>query len=55
MNEQHYTPLYFPDGEYIIQITAAESWTPAGAITTTEPVTLQIDGSVYDDWYSAAQ
>ena len=55
MNEQHYTPLYFPDGDYNIQITASESWTPAGAITTSEPVTLQITGSLYDDWYNSAK
>lgn len=52
---QHYTPLYYPDGEYALQITALESWTPAGAIHTYEPAVLQIDGSLYDDYYQSAK
>lgn len=49
--DRHYTPLYFPDGKYIFNIVASDSWTPAGMITITANVEIGIDGNVYNDWY----
>lgn len=51
MNRQHFTPIYFPDGEYKFQIVLSDCWTPAGMLTTYKTVTIQIDGNMYDDWY----
>lgn len=51
MNRQHFTPIYYPDGEYRFQIVLSDCWTPAGMLTTYKTVTIQIDGNMYDDWY----
>ena len=51
MNRQHFTPIYFPDGQYKFQIVLSDCWTPAGMLTTYKTVTIQIDGNMYDDWY----
>ena len=51
MNRQHFTPIYYPDGEYKFQIVLSDCWTPAGMLTTYKTVTIQIDGNMYDDWY----
>ena len=48
----HYTPLYYPDGKYIVQVVKSDMWTPAGmvlSVDTTKPIT--ISGNAYDDWY----
>jgi len=50
--EYHYTPLYFPDGKYIVKVVKSDMWTPSGmiqSIDTTKPIT--ISGNAYDDWY----
>lgn len=49
--DRHYTPLYFPDGNYIFNIVASDVWTPAGMITSAKNVEIGIEGSMYDDWY----
>ena len=48
----HFTPLWYPDGDYFVQVVQSDCWTPAGMITRT--ITLPriiIEGSAYDDWY----
>ncbi len=48
----HFTPLWFPDGNYTIRITHSDCWTPAGMLTlssVTKPII--ISGSAYDDYY----
>ncbi len=50
--EYHYTPLYFPDGKYIVKAVKSDMWTPSGmieSVDTTKPIT--ISGNAYDDWY----
>lgn len=51
MARQHFTPIYYPDGEYKLKAVLSDCWTPAGMITTYKTVTVQINGNVYDDWY----
>ena len=51
MNRQHFTPIYYPNGDYQFQIVLSDCWTPAGMITTRKTVTIQINGNMYDDWY----
>ena len=48
---QHFTPIYYPNGEYNFIIVLSDSWTPAGMIMTYKTVTIQIVGNMYDDWY----
>lgn len=48
----HFTPLWYPDGEYIVCTVATECWTPAGMISSYKSSnTIIINGSAYDDWY----
>ena len=51
MARQHFTPIYYPDGEYKLKSVLSDCWTPAGMIITYKTVTVQINGNVYDDWY----
>lgn len=48
----HYTPLWYPDGNYTIKTFLYDCWTPAGMISlqsTLKPIV--IGGDIYDDWY----
>ncbi len=48
----HFTPLWFPDGDYTVSVTASDFWTPAGMISANvncAPITIK--GSAYDDWF----
>lgn len=47
----HFTPVWYPDGEYNIQVFLFDSWTPAGMLWDCRTYTVKIDGSMYDDWY----
>ena len=49
---QHFIPLSYPDGNYVIQLIKTDMWTPAGAVTAKEnSKPLKISGSVYDEYY----
>ena len=48
----HFTPLWYPDGDYCISVIVYDFWTPAGMATvraTSNKIT--ISGSAYDDWF----
>lgn len=48
----HFTPLWYPDGEYRVLAVISEVWTPSGMIESqklSEPII--ISGNAYDDWY----
>ncbi len=48
----HFTPLWFPDGNYTIRVIHSDCWTPAGMLivsSVTKPIV--ISGSAYDDYY----
>ena len=48
----HFTPLWYPDGNYIVSVTLSDMWTPAGMIKRTMNTnTVKITDSAYDDWY----
>ena len=48
----HFTPLWYPNGYYTVQVMAKEVWTPAGMIyCSINSNTIQIVDSAYDDWY----
>ena len=49
----HFTPIWYPDGDYTVQIVHSDCWTPAGMISRyIIPNTIKIEGSAYDDWYA---
>lgn len=48
----HFTPLWYPNGNYTVSITQSDMWTPAGMIKRTSNTnTIKITDSAYDDWY----
>ncbi|MGN1050772.1 MAG: hypothetical protein ACI4QE_00575, partial [Acutalibacteraceae bacterium] len=48
----HFTPLWYPNGNYIVSITQSDMWTPAGMISKTMNTnTIKITDSAYDDWH----
>lgn len=48
----HFTPIWYPNGNYIVSVCATDVWTPAGMISSIRSSnTIKIVGSVYDDWY----
>ena len=44
----HYTPLWFPDGEYRVFIESVYGWTPAGQFYVYGSDAVTIDGDMYD-------
>jgi hypothetical protein len=52
----HFTPLWYPNGEYTVSVTASEVWTPVGMLTTVRNSNvIHIVDSAYDDWYVGEQ
>lgn len=48
----HYTPLWFPDGNYTVKTYLYDCWTPAGMVSVQNTLTpVVIGGNMYDDWY----
>ena len=49
----HFTPIWYPDGYYIVQKVCSDCWTPMGMLTSKvrSSSTIKIEGSMYDDWY----
>lgn len=48
----HFTPLWYPDGNYIVRVELSDVWTPSGMIKKEyKSNTIKIKDSAYDDWY----
>ncbi len=47
----HFTPVWYPDGEYKLVVFLYEYWTPAGMLWDYAEYTVHMKGTVYDDWY----
>lgn len=48
----HFTPLWYPNGNYAVKVIKSDCWTPAGMVISESVTnTIQISGSAYDDWY----
>lgn len=47
----HFTPVWFPDGQYRTYAECMDAWTPAGMLQINLTDSLTIRGSVFDDWY----
>lgn len=49
---KHFTPMWFPDKPYKVQILATDCWTPVGMLSNLDGTNMiNIRGSLYDDWY----
>ena len=48
----HFTPLWYPDGNYIIRVELTDMWTPSGMMKKEyKSNKIIIKDSAYDDWY----
>ncbi|MEE1066246.1 MAG: InlB B-repeat-containing protein [Acutalibacteraceae bacterium] len=48
----HFTPLWYPDGDYKVRVKLSDLWTPAGMIYMEFNTNyIKIKDSAYDDWY----
>lgn len=48
----HYTPLWYPDGNYTVKTYLYDCWTPAGMISLQNTLSPIVIGSnIYDDWF----
>lgn len=47
----HFTPVWYPDGDYNIIVYMYDCWTPVGMLWDSAVFTIKLSGSVYDDWY----
>ena len=49
----HFTPVWFPDGtSYTVYTYIIDAWTPSGMLSVNVNDSVQIQGSLFDDWYS---
>ena len=48
----HFTPLWYPDGDYTVCIEQRDFWTPSGMIKRASKAdAVRLTDSAYDDWY----
>lgn len=47
----HFTPPDYPDGDYTLDNYVLDAWTPAGMLSVDVTGTVNIKGSVFDDYY----
>ena len=49
----HFTPVWYPDNTaYTVYTYIIDAWTPSGMLSLNVNDSIQIEGSLYDDWYS---
>lgn len=46
----HFTPLWYPNGNYTVYAETFDAWTPGGMLATTVSSNIKVSGNVYDDW-----
>lgn len=52
-NRTHFTPIWMPDGAYIVNTWLIDAWTPDGMLSTNLTDTLTIKGNLWQDWHIA--
>ena len=49
----HFTPVWYPDGTaYTVYTYIIDAWTPSGMLSVNVNDSVQIQGSLFDDWYT---
>lgn len=51
----HFTPVWFPDTSYTIYTYLLDAWTPAGMLSMNLHDNIQIQGNLFDDWYTSRE
>ncbi len=49
----HFSPVWYPDGQYRVNTHIYDVWTPAGMLSASVADYVNISGSLYDDWHIA--
>ena len=49
----HFTPIWYPDGNYAAYVKVYDAWTPAGMLSANKTASLQISGNLFEDWHIA--
>ena len=49
----HFTPLWYPNGNYTVFSEVIDVWTPVGMLKCNLYDFVNIQGSLFDDWHSA--
>jgi len=47
----HFVPVWYPNGEYNVYTWLLDAWTPAGMLSMDLNNSVDIQGSVFDDWH----
>ena len=47
----HFTPIWYPDGVYKPYVEVLDAWTPSGMLCYYRTPSIQIKGSMWDDWH----
>ena len=49
----HFSPVWYPNGQYRVYTYVQDAWTPAGMLSMNLNDYINISGSLYDDWHIA--
>ena len=49
----HFTPIWMPDGSYIVNTWVIDAWTPVGMLSQNLTDSVTIKGILWDDWHIA--
>jgi hypothetical protein len=49
----HFSPVWYPNGQYRVYTYVQDAWTPAGMLSMNLNDYVNIAGSLYDDWHIA--
>lgn len=52
-NRTHFSPLWFPDGEYKVYTWALDCWCPAGMLSINLTDSVTIKDNLFSDWHIA--
>ena len=51
----HFTPIWYPDGDYTPYTWLIDCWTPTGMLSMNLNDSIAIDGNLWSDWHIAPQ
>ncbi|MBU5439860.1 hypothetical protein KQI42_17735 [Tissierella sp. MSJ-40] len=52
-NRTHFTPIWMPDGAYMVNTWLIDAWTPDGMLSINLTDSLTIKGNLWQDWHIA--
>ena len=52
----HFTPIWYPNGKYVVGAKISQCFCPAGMLTIcNNNISININGNAYDDWHIAPE